>query len=94
LGCGKPKQVHNVIIKWVKDKRNVGVLGQINNQMPILGLAHEQKHAHMISKGMFTKSKTTFCSCRRFAKKLSIGDKNEPLDFQKVGLESGQPRVT
>ncbi len=41
LGCGKPKQVHNVIIKWVKDKRNVGVLGQINNQMPILGLAHE-----------------------------------------------------
>jgi len=73
LGCGKPKQVHNVIIKWVKDKRNVGVLGQINNQMPILGLTHEQKHAHMISKGMFTKSKTTFAHVGDLQRNFQLG---------------------
>jgi hypothetical protein len=43
VGCGKPKQVHGVVRKWVKDKRNVGVVGQANNQTLALGLTHERK---------------------------------------------------
>jgi hypothetical protein len=33
------------------------VLGQINNQVPVVGLAQEQRHVRMIFKGMFVTSK-------------------------------------
>ncbi len=64
IGCGKPRQVHSVVKKWVKDKQNVGVVGQVNNQTDAFKLAHERRHAHMISKGTSIRSKTNFCSCR------------------------------
>jgi hypothetical protein len=31
VGCGKPKWVHDVVRKWVKDKQNAGVVGQTSN---------------------------------------------------------------
>jgi hypothetical protein len=41
IRCGKPKQVHNAMRKWVDDKQNVGVVGRANNQVPTCGPAHE-----------------------------------------------------
>jgi hypothetical protein len=46
----------------------------------------------MICEGMFIKSEAKFCSCKQFAK-FAIKENTEPLSSQKVGLESGQPRV-
>jgi len=43
--------------KWVKDKRNEGVLKWTNNQVPVVGLAQEQRHVHITFEGTFAKSK-------------------------------------
>jgi hypothetical protein len=40
IGCGKPKRIHSVVKKWVKQKWNAGVVGWTNKQTPTLGLAH------------------------------------------------------
>jgi hypothetical protein len=29
--CGKPRRVHNVLMKWIKDKRNANVGKQANS---------------------------------------------------------------
>jgi hypothetical protein len=48
----------------------------------------------MIFKGTSTRSDANSYLCRRFVKKLVIGDKTKPLGFQKVGHESRQLGVT
>jgi hypothetical protein len=45
-----------------KDRRNVSVIKQINNQAPALRLAHERRRAHMLFKGTSTKSEGNFWS--------------------------------
>jgi hypothetical protein len=64
VGCGEPKRVHSVVKKWVENKWNAGVIGWVNKQAPTLGLAHEWKHACMITKGVSTKSEANFYSCK------------------------------
>ncbi len=71
VGCGKPRWVCSVVRKWVEDKQNVDVVRWANNQAPTFRLAHEQRCAHMISEGSYTKSETNSCSCSQFAKKTS-----------------------
>jgi hypothetical protein len=46
-------KVHCVVKKWAKDKSNVGVVGQANNQTLALGFAHEQRCVRMIFEGAF-----------------------------------------
>jgi len=70
------------------------VVKQISNQTLTLGPTHEQKHVHMIFKGMFTRSEANSCSCKQSTKEFTIRDKTKPLSFQKVGLDNGQPRLT
>ncbi len=65
------------------------VVRRINNQVPTLGPAHEQRCAHMISKGTSTKSEANSYSCKQSAKKPTTKDKTEPLSSQRVGLENG-----
>jgi hypothetical protein len=67
-GCCKPRQIHNVVRKWVDDKQNVGVVGRINNQAHALGPAHERKHVYTIFEGVFTRSETNTYLCGQFAK--------------------------
>jgi hypothetical protein len=43
--------------------------------------AHEQRHAHMISKGVFIRSKMNSYSCRWSAKEVATNDKIEPLGY-------------
>jgi hypothetical protein len=62
IGCGKPRQVCNVIRKWVDDKRNLGVIGQINNQASTPRPTHEQRHVCVISEGTFIQSEKKSCS--------------------------------
>jgi hypothetical protein len=68
IGCGKLREVHNVVRKWVKDKRNVSVVGQVNNRTHAPELAHEWRPICMISKGVSTRSEVESCSCRWFTK--------------------------
>ncbi len=70
IGCGKPRQVCNVVKKWVNDKQNVGVVGRVNNQEPILGPTHEQRRAQAISKGMSTRGEANSYSCKWSAKEV------------------------
>jgi hypothetical protein len=55
VGCGIPRQIHNVVKKRVEDKRNEGALESVNNQTHVIGLAHEWRHVCMTSEGMSTK---------------------------------------
>ncbi len=41
VGCGRLKQIHNVVKKWTRSKHNEGVRGCANNQAPIVGCAQE-----------------------------------------------------
>jgi len=47
IGCGKPRQVCNVVRKWTKDKQIIGVLRWINNQVPTIGPIQDHKHVCM-----------------------------------------------
>jgi hypothetical protein len=51
--------------------------------------AHEQRHAHTIFEGMSLEVKEIFIRVSDSLKKLAIWDKIKPLDFKRVGLESG-----
>ncbi len=61
--------------------------------MLALGVAHEHKCAHMIFKGASIKSKTNSSHVGDLPKRPTTRRKIEPLDFSRVGPESGQPRV-
>jgi hypothetical protein len=67
--CEKPKRVHSVVRKWIGEKRNVGLVGQVNNQALALGPTHERNCAYMIFEGTFIKNEAIFCSCRQSTKK-------------------------
>jgi hypothetical protein len=56
--CCKPKQVHNVIWKWTKDKQNVSVVRHVNNWALVVQLTQDWKCVLMKSEGTFTKSVT------------------------------------
>jgi hypothetical protein len=62
--------------------------------VPILGPTHEQKGVRMIFNGEFVKSKANSCSCKQSTKEHTIGDKIEPLNFQRVKPGNIQPKVT
>lgn len=32
IRCDKPRWIHNIIKKWMEDKQNASVIGQVNNQ--------------------------------------------------------------
>ncbi len=64
IRCGKPRWIHNVVRKWADDKRNVGVVGWINNQALAPGRTHEQRCVHVMFKGMFIKRETNSCLCK------------------------------
>jgi len=66
--CKKPKQVHSVVRKWARDKWNIGLVGQVNNQTPTLGPAHERKRACMIFERTSTRSETNSYLCKQSAK--------------------------
>jgi hypothetical protein len=78
-------------MKWAKDKWNVSVVKQTNNQTPTLGPAHEWRHAHMISEGLFIRREANSYSCR--PKKPTTRSKIKSLKFQRVGPKNGQPEV-
>ncbi len=61
------KMEHNVIRKWIRNRPKANVVRQDDNQAPTLGLAHERRHVHMISKGEFVRSEANFCLCKQFA---------------------------
>ncbi len=44
----------------MEDRWNEGVLGQVNNQVLIIGLAHERRYVYATSKGAFARSETNF----------------------------------
>ncbi len=69
------------------------MVGRINNQTFTPKPAHEWKHVRMIFEGASTKNKANFCSCMQSTKKLTTWGKTKPLGSQKVGFESGQPKV-
>ncbi len=60
MGYGKPKQVCNVVRKWVEDKWNVIVVRWAINQVPTLKPTHEWRHVHTIFKRAFTKNEINF----------------------------------
>jgi hypothetical protein len=64
IGCGKPKQVHNVIWKWTKDKQNVSVVRHVNNWTLVVQVTHNWKCVIVTSEGTFTKSVTNSYSCK------------------------------
>ncbi len=70
------------------------MVGQANNQVFSLGPAHEQRCAHMIFERMFVRSKQTHARVGNLPKKPTIRDKIKPLGSQRVGPESGQPKLT
>ncbi len=94
MGCGKPRQVHSVVRTWINDKQNDGVIRRTNNQAPTLGPTHEHKHVCTIFKGVCIRNEAYSYTCRRYAKKPTIGDKIKLLGFQKVGPKNRQPKVT
>ncbi len=69
------------------------MVGEANSQTHALGLAHEWRHVCMTSEGMFIKRKQTLAHVGNLSKKLIIGSKTKPLNFQRVGPKNGQPRV-
>jgi hypothetical protein len=64
IGCGKPRWIHNVVKKWTKNKQNVSVVGQANNQVLAPRPTHEWRCARMIFEGTSIKSETNSCSCK------------------------------
>jgi len=64
IGCEKSRWVCDVVKKWIEDKRNAGVVGWANHQVPMVGHAHDKKCACVASKGKYPKSLTNFCSCK------------------------------
>jgi hypothetical protein len=85
IGCGKPKWVHNVVKKWANDKRNVGVVGWVNNQAPAPGPAHEWRCACVIFEGAPTRREANSCFVSNPPKKPPTRGKFEPLGSQRVG---------
>ncbi len=79
--CKKLRHVCSVIKKWVNDKRNVGVVGQVNNQVFVLGPAQYPKECLLEAKQIPT-------HVGDLLKKLAIRNKTKPLDFKRVGLEN------
>jgi hypothetical protein len=77
--------VCSIVKNWDENKRNVRMVGQSNNQMVTPTPAHEWKHAHIISKGTFTGSKTNFCLCKQFATNLLPKDVT-PNNFFNVAM--------
>jgi len=61
--CGILRQIQSIVIKWVEDKWNEGVLGWTNNQAPIVGPTYEQKCVHTMFEGAFARSEVNSCSC-------------------------------
>jgi hypothetical protein len=64
IGCGKPRQVHNVVMKLVEDRQNANVVGWVNNQAFALRITHEWKHACMMSKRTFIKREAISYWCK------------------------------
>ncbi len=66
--ASQDRYVYSVVKKWVKVKQNAGVVRWANNQTFAPRHAHEQRHVHMISKGMFIGNETNSYSCWWFTK--------------------------
>jgi hypothetical protein len=64
IRCGKPKEVHSVIRKWINDKQNASVVGWVNNQAPTLGPTHEWRCAGVISERVSTKREANSYLCK------------------------------
>jgi hypothetical protein len=48
--------------------KNENVVGQVNNQVPTLGPAHEQRHVRMIFEGAYTINEAKSYSCKQSTK--------------------------
>jgi hypothetical protein len=76
-------------MKWVKNKQNVAMRGQVNNQTSTLRPAHEQRHAHMILKCLLEAKQILICVGDP-PKKLATRNKTKLLGSQKMGPKNKQ----
>ncbi len=56
------------------------MLGQTNNQTPIVRLAHEWRHVRIVFEGTLGRSEVNSCSCSWSIKKTTFKDKITPID--------------
>ncbi len=61
VGCGKSRQIHNVVRKWIKYKLNASVVGWANNQTSVIGPTQDWKCACVVSKGSSIKNVINSC---------------------------------
>jgi hypothetical protein len=56
-------------MRWIEDKQNASVVGQVNNQTPTIGPTQDQKHVHVGSKEHLLKMWHTFTCVSNLSKK-------------------------
>ncbi len=88
IRCCKPRQVCSVVRKWVDDKQNVSVVGQINNQMFALKSHMSKDVFSRYPKECLLKTKIIHAHVGHLPKKHVTRDKIQPLGFQKVGRKN------
>jgi hypothetical protein len=94
IGYNEPKQVYDIIRKWIENKWNVSVIGRANNQTFITKLAQYWRCDYMTFEGTSTKNVANFWLCK-WSIEITCKWKYDCIvqPFPKGGHENKQPKV-